>query len=372
MSNRTSHHKNPKCCFQDRSSKGSHKSLFGSGLLFFFLLPFLPLLTSCFKSNTETPASNSSPSAQSIASPKIGQPIYSFDFKSVQWMAIAKNDPFTGDQWVTELVKGEGDFSGGSRWRIQTFPSGAGAENHLDRLANESFISHLLDTLTSLRVTARASTGSASEVSLEDYRLDPPFYALRWKTPDGEIQTLEIGEPVSSQDIAKGSYARIQGSSKNKPSHEIWIVNGSLLQMLRYLKSFSLLRHRKFTGLSEDDISTVEVRKKGSVVFYAERSGGKWVDAAQKEITGVRSWLQGITHLEIERFIDSPSESDRLKTIVAQEPAYEMVFQNIRGQKAKVTVGYHKSQLLGISTLRKESIFQIYFDAIRKFEPPRS
>src|ERR1700690_3865088 len=77
--------------------------------------------------------------------PRIGQPFFGFDHQAVTEFMISKSDPANSIRWSARLVKTAPD-----RWELH---SDAEMGTVSDRLANEIYIEHLLDTLRTIHPT---------------------------------------------------------------------------------------------------------------------------------------------------------------------------------------------------------------------------
>jgi len=313
------------------------------------LLFLLLLLSFCVASCTR---SDNQPSYS------VGSFLFKFTPQKVSNFVIIRNDIDTESNWVAEFNK-----NANSLWQVSSAPFG---KQLVDQNANDSFINHFFDTLTTLKAVEKAPNGL-----LSSFGLSPPQFAIKWQTQEKQHE-LHLG--FGSSDSHASAYAKIA----NDPSSQVFIVKGASLAMLKRINQFEDLRKIRLETIDEDQVYKVEVYKKEELIFTAKRVSGQWANA--KNITykdehskNITHWLKKLTHLRVSQFIDSKGRSKNLFSTVNNQAAYKITFTNRKGELiAKLSLAYLNNQLIGISSKRHQAAFVLDLNAIIYFQPPNS
>lgn len=225
---------------------------------------------------------------------KAGEKPFDFAPDQVTKLTIASLRPPDGEPWTVSIERSE-DL----KWRMTSEPNGLAL---LDRLADGTFIMHLLDTLTTLQVMETHVT--ATEPTLG---LSPSKVSLRWIS-EGESYEILIGEEPTQ---SGGMFAKIGRPGENAASAPVIILKGAALAMAMRLESFDWIRHRRLFPLELDDIQSVEVSRNDGSMFFAQRLSGGWGNRDHQPYSEkITEWLTALIHLRIEQFIDVPAEAD--------------------------------------------------------------
>lgn len=283
----------------------------------------LPMLGSCTRSSNEPSSSSSSESSGGL---RLGRPELQFDYKATRSFELSVANPLQGERWTTRIRRGENPLQPGSdAWMIEVAPGGRALG---DNLANGTLILHLLDTVRTLQVKDATLSGTP-----ESFGLAPPWYDLRW-TVAGSTQEheLALGSPAKAQD---GSFAGLYGrilQPATGPQTEV--MNGSLLKMLELIPDFNALRLQRFVTFESDDVDEIEIYGgaspdvKANLKLYAQREGDHWTDARHKPLSqDLSSWLDQLSHLRIQRFVDDPAEAARLRRQPLLHAIYTLRFR---------------------------------------------
>jgi len=297
---------------------------------------FLCVFLACTSSKSP---STSTKTAQFIK----GQLPFQFETQKITTFEIAKADPKTGDAWTARFER--------NREGIWEIAAGPGGPNLLDRKAHSSFIDHLLDTLKTLQVTRPALQGPP-----ESFDLSPPRFALRW----GQNELF----------LGSGKFASIGGT--------VYELEGAALKLLEYIPQFQSLREQTWLSpLTSDDIDEVELSRAGKKYFYAQREGSVWTDQQHKPVKpDMNHFLDQITHARIQEFIDDPEVSQRLAQDLRKNPMQELTLKDRNGTATQAFFKWEASggfkKLYCLSTSRPTSVFRIFDESTRFFEPLRN
>jgi hypothetical protein len=260
---------------------------------------------------------------------------FQFEPTEVQQLSIVKSDPSTGDQWAAELRRSVEANAEKGRWQIVSAPIPI-----LDRVANTSFIDHLLDTFRTLGVEEPAPKGPSGSFGLE-----PPRWAFRWQGFE-----LRVGNPLG----AGGAYALLP----SRP--EAYVVKGAALQMLGHLSEFGALRLQTLATFTADDVEEIEIRQ-SKRRFYVQRDGDTWTDAAHRpHKKNIPQLIETLTHWRIEKFIDNEKQAQEAETWLAGGPAIEVTVRDLHGKATILSFSEKQGKVLGKISSRKNSVFQLY------------
>jgi hypothetical protein len=295
---------------------------------------------------------HSDPVTTDAGVPRIGSFLFDFAPDQVTDLAIARQDSRSGDRWDAAFRRVVTP-SGRAEWEISAAPGGKPLR---DRRADAAFINHLLDTLRTLEYTQEAPRGS-----LESFGLAPPRVALRWTTPAG-TQEIAIGD---SPNAGLGTYGRLGG--------KVMILKGATLEMLSYLENFDRLRQRVLLTQRSDDVDEFEAFSgKGSrPIFYAQRESRGWVDRRKRHQAHAADWLESLTHLRIQEFVDEDPVSGKILPRLKRAPEYRFVFKDREGHPVEMKAGRIDQRLWAWVSTRPEGLFQLYPEAERHLRPAR-
>ncbi|MCM2277495.1 MAG: DUF4340 domain-containing protein [Oligoflexia bacterium] len=295
---------------------------------------------------------------------KPGSRAFFFDKQQAVELELAKSNPATGDAWSATAIRQSFDPP---VWEIR---SGPGGKQLVDRIANGSFLAHLIDTLTTLQVFEAAPKGPP-----EGFGLRPPRFAIRLKLEPGITREIHIGAPEPKSGGAWISLANPQSSPR------ITLVKGAALQMLGHLSSFDEFRQRTMLApLAADDIDEVELFLRGKSYFYAQREGDIWTDRRNKPLRGSKAdvsiWLERLVHSRAQAFIDDPVLSEKLLGILSSRPRFEALLKDRTGKATRLRVDSARvgsqDSVIAEASSRPGAVFvsypelPTYFDTFRK------
>lgn len=296
-----------------------------------------------------------------------GRPAYAFDLSHAVSLTIAKADPTTGEHWIARVERNPeapATFHELDPWMIRSYSA---AENLPDRLANRNYILHLIDTLQTFHANAIVN-GDPSVDARASYGLTPPRYALQWEVRDGQVTknfAIEIGNVTDPKaEMAKESYGTFP------PAHSIYRVDGAAIAMLDYLKNFATLRHEVLSPVTSDDIDEIEIVRGKKKVFYAQREGDVWTNEKhrpwKKDVAG---FLDRITHLRIQAFIDLEEETTPLLQELSKHPLVEITLKDRLGNPTVFIFAKKKNRELAEVSNRGKAVFVLFPTALKKLEP---
>jgi hypothetical protein len=281
---------------------------------------------------------------------KAGAMLFGFDYQSVSEVLIVKADPETGERWAAHLTRPKNS----DLWELQ---SAGGAPPPLDRRADGFFILHLLDTMRTLHVEKAAMEGPHESLGLA-----PPRFALQWRAEGKEFE-VRIGSPIKGTDTAYGWV----------PGQQAFVAAGATLTMLDYMKSFSSLRLKTWTGLAADDVDEVEIPSSSKPAFYAQREGADWNDRAHKPIhasRGFSAWLEKLTHQRIKEFVDDAPRAAALRAKIHASPIRKATLKDRHGQAVELELGKQGTQWFALSSARPDGVFEVFPESSQALEPP--
>lgn len=287
-------------------------------------------------------------SASSSETLRRGAYLLPFDFEQVTELTVAKNDPAEGAPWTAKVARqGEGDDAS---WRIVSAPDGKELQ---DRLANRTYIRHLLDTLRTLQYAEDAPEGP-----LPSYGLASPRFALRWRTPQQPFELL-VGTELDS-----GSYVHL-------PSHEKTVIaRGAALRMLEHLSDFSMLRQKNLLTLPADDVDEMTFFRNGKQVLYAQRETDSWVDAKRRKLkVPAGELLEALAHLKVKDFVDDASSAGSLREKL-KKPDYRIEFKDRQGLPTEIRIARENGKIWASESSRKTAsdqpaIFELHPETLQ-------
>lgn len=266
-----------------------------------------------------------------------------FQFKpsEVEEVTLSKWDGETQDFWTTRLTR-----TGKKKWEIAAFSQ----ERELsDRLADEKFVDHLLDTFSTLVLNSPAPSGN-----LETFRLKPPQYYVKWKTRD---RAFEFKLGLKKNDPGNAYLT-------TPPDSPVWLVQGAAPRMFSLIDSFDSLRRKNWSLLSVDAVDEVEIRGPGLKTLYAQRDGPVWADHSHHPLAlagagafKTDDFLKQITGAQAQKILDQPIEIKEWKKKILNSP--HLIIQ-LRGHNVAESFFYLKridQQVYGWSPSRADAVF---------------
>lgn len=268
-----------------------------------------------------------------------GTPPFSFDPKQVTELTIVKSDPTSDDHWIAVFKPALDQEE--DHWEIASSPP---EQPILDRRANGTFLLHLLNAIQSIRILHPAPHGA-----LDSFGLNPPQYAIRWKTPEQDLE-FQLGSELKDH---SGSYFTMDRD-------QIFIATGAAFKMLHLIDSFPYLRQKKWSALSIDDIEQVELRYFGRSIFYAQRDGTVWTDQKHHPIRrNTEFFLTQLTTTHVRSFVDNPTQTERLKKSIQIQPFYEAITTDRFGRSTRFQIKLQDGIVYGLTSSRPSGVFQI-------------
>ncbi len=274
----------------------------------------------------------------------VGARPFQFNPRAVSEITLSKSDPETGDRWFTILKKHP------KGWEISSGPQD---QPILDNFADDTFIFHLIDNLQSVQVTSVAPRGS-----LESFDLNPPRFALKWKTPEKDY-VIQVG----------GRLKDLSGYYFTTTGDQVYIARGSSLKLLEMIQSFPFIRKRTWTHLSPDSVDEIEIFHQGKPVLYAQRDGDTWADRNHKMIKrDLDSFLNGSVLAQTKSFIDDEKEAIKLKKLLHQKAQFEAKLSDRFGQVTHIKIISKDKTVYGFNTSRPSSVFVMDTNLLNNFK----
>lgn len=269
--------------------------------------------------------------------------LFSFDYGSIDSLLLVKNDPGSSDHFSARLKK---ISVTPLKWEIVSDPDSGSL---LDRTADDTFIAHLLDTLTTLHVIKKLPENTPAE----NMGLAPPRFAIGFELPEQKHELL-LGQET---DNPKGSYAKTDVYSSN------FIVDGAAVGMFGYLKSFDVLRKKTVFTFSIDEVDVVHINQK-----RYERMNTSWIDSQKRINSNLDSFLEALSHLQIQKYIDDVKTNQDLKDKVTSKPDYEFKFEGRKFAQEKMFVKKIGHDLFAFITNRPKGVFQLFSESENHFK----
>lgn len=288
-----------------------------------------------------------------------GKPVFQFDYEAVRSVFLARNEPGAAP-WTAEYVVDGwlGPQQVTPRWMIRQAPAGltsSSANSEMDRLADGSFLRHLLDSVRTLRKTGETPDGEDA-----GFGLAPAWTQLRWKTRDTTFELL-LGSPCPTG----GRYARI-GSQR-------LVVDGAALDMLGMVSDFDRTRHRRLLTWQLDDADRIRLRwpdasAGGSAREWSiERHSGDWIRLESTSLSQTtkktlprspESELEALAHLQIATFDLVPEEFGK--------PIFELLWKDRRDHELTIQID---QQLRAKVSDRPATLFRLHPEARKILSP---
>lgn len=267
-----------------------------------------------------------------------GRIAFDFDPKKVIEITLAKTDPATGENWI-------GTFSNQNLiWTISSAPAELAP---IDRIANDTFINHLLDTLASLRLLENPMKGPP-----ESMGLSPARFSLKWRTATAEFKFL-LGTPLDHNPARR--FIKLEDSPP-------LIASGSTLAMLDQIRSFDFLRKRTWTLLNADEVDEIELLRGGKSFFYAQREGDLWTDRAHQPIhkrakVDVDALLTQLTGTSVDHFIDDTQKKNLIERTAFRRDYSEARLTDRLGKVTILKAAELGGIAYGINSTRPDGLF---------------
>jgi hypothetical protein len=304
-------------------------------VLFYLGLGGLALAPGCQSSSSEIARSNPAAlAAKRNLSLLPGRLAFDFNPKSVEEITLAKTDPITGDTWLATFANKN------SLWTIVAAPANTSL---IDRIANDVFINHLIDTLAALRLQDNPMTGPPQAMGLR-----PSRFSVKWRTPTAEFKFF-LGALVG--DHSGRRYISLDDS-------KVDIAAGSSLAMLDQIDSFQFLRNRTWTLLNADDVDEIELLRGGKPFFYAQREGESWTDRAHRPIQrDVNALLSKLTATPLESFVDDATQKAQIEKSGFKQAYSEARLIDRFGKVTSLKTTELHGITYGINSTRPEGLF---------------
>ncbi len=279
-----------------------------------FSAPFAMLILITTACTSKPPAEIPSPGPSPL---RVGRGFLNFDDREVVEFEIARGPGAGGASAVsgwsarlssTRPLHATARVKNNLSWSIESFSDG---NTLLDRRAHSERINHLLDTLHTLNVVAIPECYAPGNCTpLARFGLDPPSFALRWRTSDGKSHELDIGAQSDPKD--GGAYVRVP-----KIGDRVFSAQGAALAMLANLTEPQWIRERRFIPVDPDSVEEIS----GPKGFYVQRDGVRWADKKHKPIgRDLDLILDRALHQQIQGFVDDPVEATRLRKKLLGDP----------------------------------------------------
>lgn len=263
-----------------------------------------------------------------------GSKPFQFEPQNVSEVTISKFDPLTGDRWTTILRRDMLD------WQILFAPY---PQQLLDRKANQNFISHLVDSLESIRIQEQAPHGT-----LESLGLDPPRFSIRWVIPRKSFE-FHLGSSLKNRPEAFFTLDK----------HHVYIASGPTIGLLNALEDFQMLRRKIWSSIDFDQVDELEIFHQGKQFLYAQREGDEWTDRHHKVIQkqNVSLLIDELTSSEALGFVDNIQENSKLIRLLRFQPLYEAQLSDRFGNKYSLTLNMKNKKIYGWNSKRPKVIF---------------
>lgn len=263
-----------------------------------------------------------------------GSKPFQFEPQSVNELTISKFDPLSGDRWTSVLRRDMLD------WKILFAPH---QQQILDRSANQNFISHLIDSLESIRIQGQAPHGT-----LDSFGLDPPRFSIRWIIPNKSFE-FHLGSNLKK---SLEAYFTVD-------KHHVYIASGPSIGLLNALENFQILRRKIWSSLDSDQVDEIEIFHQGKPFLYAQREGDEWTDRRHKVIRkqNISQLLDDLTSSEALDFIDDAHENSKLINKLRFQALYEARLSDRFGNKLLLTLNTRNQKIYGWNSRRPQVTF---------------
>jgi hypothetical protein len=278
---------------------------------------------------------------------------------------LAKADPRSGDHWSARVERN------GDSWRITSYSE---STHLMDRRANGAWILHFLETLETFRADSKVDGVTVNTITRGRYGFTPPRYAIQFQLLDEQAKIpvtheIQIGAPVDFEKNPIG-----ESYSIFPPNPDIFEANGAALQMLDYMKDFSSLRLQTLSTLESADVRGFELELNGKKILAAKRDQGHWtVELEDEKYSATQAnfdeFLDRITHLRIQKFIDDASETAVITRALPHTPPFRIILQDRDSHPVSLAISKIGNQVYGTESNRGGAVFALYPEAMEKLSP---
>lgn len=235
-------------------------------------------------------------------------------------------------------------------WEITSTPDSLPI---LDRLANDKYLNHLLDSLTTLSNIKPTDKGTEEQLGLS-----PPRWLIQIGTPyNSNALQLKLGG-VDTQTNAVISSINMAGVTGTQ------LIRGSFLGLLDHLKNFQYLRLTTLINKKAGDIFKIEISH-GKSKSAAERQVNEWVKKNKNDVsTRLIPWIERLVHLQIKNFIDDPRDQEKLKTLSeSTTERVDITLTNLQDQAEIWQFFKINNEVYARSKKRNDYFFHLYSEA---------
>lgn len=226
------------------------------------------------------------------------RPFHQLRVENITAFDLSRNDPTLNQNWFLHFIKEK------NHWVIS---STMGTPAIKDNAANDHFINHLLDAITSTQIEEETPNGP-----LGAFRLDPPTYALKMISPEANY-ILKIGDPNPNR--PQTFFALL---TESKP----WMISTPAVSLLNSIKNWNSLRKPSITFESPDDIDEITVIKNKKTIFYTQRDGDLWTDEFHHPVqASVEQSLKQLLSHSSSNLIERPETVSHLQRLMKSNPA---------------------------------------------------
>lgn len=253
----------------------------------------------------------------------------------IERLSIASHDATTRAPWIVQLRKVA------KHWQIEAVSD---APDLSDRFVNEGLILHLLDTLSSLKVSE-----PGPKTPLGALGLDPPEYAIQWSGQKGS-QSLWVGGQVPGR-------SEINISLDGKTS---WLASGPLFSILSEIQNWQKLRSPSWVIQGPDDIDEITIHKGQKKLLYAQRDGDHWADSLHRPIRqDIDRILEALMTQPWKKFLDQTEAVPQIKSMILSNPDYRVSLSGRSTQTFELSLRERDGTLYGYNQDRPNCIFQL-------------
>jgi hypothetical protein len=250
--------------------------------------------------------------------------------------------------------------------------SGLGGEQLLlDDHANPRLLSRILEGISGIEILGAAPERSRSQETLEKYGLYPPKDTLQWTLNNGTKNRRDtpLAEEWRTGEIQLGKSLPADPSRRfarfpHLDPDGVYVVRGSLVSLLARVEKFEDFREHNLLTWDPDRIDDLLVKKEDRTLWFAERHGDQWLNEKKSNLTAtteplVDAWVKS----EIQRFVDDPSEADRIRREILKHPTHQMIARDRKGNPVKLTIAQVQSKgktlWVGQASNRGTAVFEL-------------
>ncbi len=279
----------------------------------------------------------------------LGSKAFKFNPKQVIEVSLTKSDSNTSDHWSITLHR---DPAPDPRfWEFTSPPLNLPM---LDRLADETFIAHLLDLLQNVQMDALAPRGA-----LDTYGLNPPQFAIRWVTPEKSWEfRLGAYSPASANKTQSQSGVSTAGYFISLDGKTIYIARSPAFTLLQMIDSVQFIRRNIWTKLTPDDVDEIQIFIRGKQSFYAQREGDRWTNSKHQMIKkNLEAPLQQLVLARTQEFIDDPDLAQSVKKNLENHFNCEVRINDRHGHSTTLKIWKINKKTYGMNSTRLKTLF---------------